>query len=733
MRKRALSLLLAMALVLGLSVGASAASAAPTDLNRYLLSHTSRSGETRSLPIDRTEVNEHPVIGYYTYTFQDGEAAGRSFKLYVGQHAALRAYITVIALPDGIADPYAFLQEQGWLEQADTYGELLFVLEPGQGGWGTPDSEAAYLEACLGEVIGNDAGGTRETAPGGVVQTGKVTLSDGTTCSFFTGHSCNYYVGYGEGCAVLESWTAENPLYVISQAFIGGKSVGSGYLDQAAARTYNGYNVSTYHPGYSDEDFTATLTDMKNDGAIASAKFMTNADVPVPTLFAGYPQGDASVSYWKNVNDAYAVPTVDGLYRQSISSSSWTTRYANQNAKTWDPNTRYGISQVRVEDGADLNAAQIRDFLAAYTRYTYQFAYSNNLAYRLDYYQSTKAARTAAESGKAIATYTFDGYDGSDATVELRALESTRVSVPGSLVGGTVYSCISAFNDYDSNGVLDPRESLIYIPDSVKNNSAEGAPVLVVFPGMTQAASTFMDCSGYWAVANDEGCVLLIMGEYCNSSAASLIYGDEEDNVNMTRSALLLLDQVVSKQAGVQLDLTRVYGTGHSLGSRTVQTLTHNSEAYYFAAVASTSFNNTQFTADSMMPSYLLAGQADIDSLVAAPWLSGDNNSIHDWVTGALKMNGLDVTFTPNDHASFLAACSSYDESGRYYTYTWADSNSIPLVQFTRTLAREHNCYPEEFRLAWDFLEHYRLAEDGTRYYSPSAFANNDAVTITKG
>ena len=90
-----------------------------------------------------------------------------------------------------------------------------------------------------------------------------------------------------------------------------------------------------------------------------------------PPSSPAIPQGDASVSYWKNVNDAYAVPTVDGLYRQSISSSSWTTRYANQNAKTWDPNTRYGISQVRVEDGADLNAAQIRDFLAAYTRYTY--------------------------------------------------------------------------------------------------------------------------------------------------------------------------------------------------------------------------------------------------------------------------------------------------------------------------------------------------------------------------
>ena len=144
-------------------------------------------------------------------------------------------------------------------------------------------------------MIGNDAGGTRETAPGGVVQTGKVTLSDGTTCSFFTGHSCNYYVGYGEGCAVLAVLDRREPPVRHHQGLHRRpRASGSGYLDQAAARTYNGYNVSTYHPGYSDEDFTATLTDMKNDGAIASAKFMTNADVPVPTLFAGYPQGDAS-------------------------------------------------------------------------------------------------------------------------------------------------------------------------------------------------------------------------------------------------------------------------------------------------------------------------------------------------------------------------------------------------------------------------------------------------------
>ena len=138
MRKRALSLLLAMALVLGLSVGASAASAAPTDLNRYLLSHTSRSGETRSLPIDRTEVNEHPRHRLLHLHLPGRRGRRPLLQAFWGATPPLPAYITVIALPDGIADPYAFLQEQGWLEQADTYGELLFVLEPGQGRLGHP-------------------------------------------------------------------------------------------------------------------------------------------------------------------------------------------------------------------------------------------------------------------------------------------------------------------------------------------------------------------------------------------------------------------------------------------------------------------------------------------------------------------------------------------------------------------------------------------------------------------
>ena len=50
------------------------------DLNSYLLANTEKTNDTtRALPIDRTEVNEHPVVGYYNYTLD----TGRTIKLYI--------------------------------------------------------------------------------------------------------------------------------------------------------------------------------------------------------------------------------------------------------------------------------------------------------------------------------------------------------------------------------------------------------------------------------------------------------------------------------------------------------------------------------------------------------------------------------------------------------------------------------------------------------------------------
>ncbi len=729
------------ALVLGLAVAActlalprTAKAVEPIDLNTYLMENTVTSENpqtgaiSRSLEIDRSLVNEHKIQGYMSYTL----ASGRTIKMYIGEHAPLRAYITVVALPNGVEDTYAFLEEQGWIELADANGEMIFVLEPQDGVWGTPEEEASYLFDTIAENIGNNAFGLRQSTAGGIVTRGSFDVEDGTRVSVFTGHSTNYYVGYGEGCAVLESWTSNNPKYVAAQAFIGGESVGEEILQKNAATTYNGFNTGSYYPGMDELTFRMDLLKLMMDGAISSKDFLTNADIAVPTLFAGYAADDVSVAYWKGVNDCVE-EAEDGVYHQAADSDAWQTDYNNTLAA--EMGSAYGISEVVVKEEAEMAAADIRAFVSQYTRYTTPSAYSNALGMRTDYYPVAKAARTAAESGEAIQTIAYASVEGDEKEAEIRALESAPLTV--SLLdytAGNVYDLVLAFNDYDEDGVKDPREVILYVPEKAKEYGEKGAPIVMVYPGMTQAACTFFDCTMWWHMANMDGCVIAIIGEYTASNPASLIYGSNEDSANMTRATIQILDKVVSEKEGVKMDLTRVYGSGHSLGSRLSQTLTHTTESGYYAAVGSTSFTNTDFSGENGMPSMVSIGQADLNFILTEPWVedAATGNSTYNWVKNCLAYNGVTLEFEDNVKESFLATCLAWTEEGRYHSYCWADADNadVPVVQFNRTIAREHNSMPIEARFAWEFVKHYSL-KDGSRWYSPSAFAEEgDEVHI---
>ena len=54
-----------------------------------------------------------------------------------------------------------------------------------------------------------------------------------------------------------------------------------------------------------------------------------------------------------------------------------------------------------------------------------------------------------------------------------------------------------------------------------------------------------------------------------------------------------------------------------------------------------------------------------------------------------------------------------------------------------QTQMRVHNCYPAEMPLLWNFMKHYSYTTDENgyvtaRYYSESAFAEDDLVEIEK-
>ena len=257
-----------------------------TDFNSYT-----------TLEIDYTQAAQMPLTGYFT---KDVGTDGRTLKAYISEDAPLRSKWVVVAVPDDV-ETYTFLYKQGWIKLADERGESILALEPSENGWGSVEEEEEYIAEAMSFLTStsNDEG-----------------LSVISTYSTF------YFVGYQAGAAPLEGWAAQNPIFVISQAYIDGPGAGQDYLDTIGAQEYDGHNTGGYDPGLEDDEFIATMQSLGYDGS-----FTPKSKVPVPTMFAGYSADDYSISYWKNANDVLDDPDGD-TYKQYVHSAAWQTQFA---------------------------------------------------------------------------------------------------------------------------------------------------------------------------------------------------------------------------------------------------------------------------------------------------------------------------------------------------------------------------------------------------------------------
>ena len=679
---------------------------------------------TQPLETNYNTPQVQPLSGYFTQTYEDG----RTIKVYMAKSVPLRARFTVIAIPNYV-ETWSFLEKEGWIELAEEHGEALFVLEPGESGtWGTVEEEAAYVTEAMATMTGG---------------------SNLAKVSLFSNHGSIGIVGYDEGCAVIESWAAQNPMWVFGQVYLNGQSAGADLLADYGALRYGAKLGPSNAPSLTEEQFAAALATMgKSEDDVCY-----RGDIPVPTWFAAYDENDPSIAYWKNANDCLAVADEDGIFHQDIDSDAWQTLYANECIKNWNPGTRYGLSEVKVSGDANVSSSDIYDFIAQYTRYTTAWAYSNNLASHMVYDSITKAQRLQTMEGT-IAKYDFTDFYGEADFGELRAWQSTRVQFPNCPVAGTLYASAMAVQDYDNNGTKDPRQFLIYVPDSVSKFEGTGAPMILVSPGRVQTAETFLECAGFVQLANDEGCILVYVGEpYANAtgvgytiSGTPKYLGDDPEGANFARALMsFMTNEFDGKYA--EVDFTRVYASGHSAGSNSSEHLGLVSDTDWLAAVGSTSFytRNESFSG-GMMPIYLMVGNTDMNDarvdMCIDPYVSKTTHegatSMNTLFKNIFAKNGMEVPFEDDNYESYLAGCSHTELTGtRYTTYSWANKQGIDLVRFGRTLLREHNCYPEEFRNVWDFVSHFKAVKqaDGSvvRYYSESCFENpGDAIEIKK-
>ncbi|MEQ2658412.1 hypothetical protein AAAT68_16295, partial [Lawsonibacter asaccharolyticus] len=581
-------------------------------------------------------------------------------------------------VPNGV-DTQQFLEDEGWIDLMDQKGEALFVLEPGAEGWGSAAEEKAYVDAAIAFLKSgrNEAG-----------------------INVFSTFGEFYLAGYGEGAAPLEAWAAENPIFVISQAFVNAASAGKAVLEEAGSVLYDGSNTSGYDAGFkTDAEFQAVLKE-------CGMEQIARKDVPVPTWFAGTSSAD-SVDYWKEANDCVSNADGEGVYRQDKDSDAIQTAFANAQLPASE---RYGISQVKVSSETP-SAAEIYAFLSVYTRYDNTFAYSNALTYRLDYTSARVAAQQAAKAGQVQKTL-------SDGT---QILAQEDVAIDGH---GTVQVGVIAFSDNSGDGLWDPREYIAYVPDGFEGKEL---PVLVIYPGNSQTDSIFMDSTLWWQVADKEGIVLAFVCETYSASPSSVSHADSDKFYN---SLMAVLEETIDGTYA-NLDFTRIYGSGQSAGSMATQGFVRTNPEFYAAAASTSGLAVPDGTsqlpegAGGAMPDFVITGQSDLDNLMPDLWGSEMAN---EWITYLFDVNNMpDAQIgTADDEHEFI--------NDRTKVYTWENSDGVPMVKYGYTLLRAHNCSPYEMPILWDFMEHFSFekAEDGTitRYYSASAFERDDAVIL---
>ncbi len=641
-----------------------------------------------NLEKDFSQAAQLPLTGWFTKSFEDG----RTVKVYIAEEASVRSYFTVVAVPDGV-ETKQFLEEKGWFALADQKGEGLFVLEPGANGWGSAQDEAAYLDEATGFLkSGNNA----------------------HKQNVFSTYGEFYLVGYGKGAAALELWAAANPIFVISQVYVDGESIGTEALNAVASEVYGGKSANGDISDVLDE----TLAAVAIGGRIAPK------DVPVPTWLSAY---TGSEDFWKNANDCVkdGAETAHGTsFYQDIASSAYQTHYANQQIAKDDAKTSLGISQVSVGAGQSGTAEEVYGFLSQWTRYDNTFAYSNALAYRLDYTSARVAAQQDAKDGQVASTL-------SDGT-QILSQKDVKVGRHGTVQVGVI-----AFSDNNEDGKWDPREYIMYVPEGLEGKKA---PVLFVYPGNTQTDSIFMDSTLWWQVAEDEGFVPVFICETYNASPCSISHADSDKFYASLMT--ILTEQVNGKYA--DLDFNRVYCTGQSAGSVATQGFAMTNPEF-FAAVGSTSaapLPKSDPNYESMegptkldgvesgksIPTMLISGQMDVSDLAKG----FDSLNIQGWGRYMLKANGIGGEMTAESASKVVSVDSRHDE-----LHIWnkkVGSVEVPMVEWVQCKLRPHNCYPSEMPMIWDYVKHFSFekAEDGTvtRYYSASAFEKDDAVVI---
>ncbi len=654
---------------------------------------------------DLKEANQLPTTGYF-YSALDGAFVNREVRWYIPATAVLRPYFHFIAVPDKV-DVDSWLVSSGWAQIADETGECLYLLLPNQttGVWGNLADEKAYIDAA-------------KAKHGGV----------GT---YFTTFGVFYLEGYGAGAAPLEAWAAENPNLVIAQAFVNRASIGASALANLGSVSFGWAHMTDGDRNLIIDrqqalvQMATRLQDLVNKNNRDFEGLLEKDDMPVPTWLVNY-NGVESLNYWKTVNKATAAAA--DITLTSFGGIAATGSVYNQKADTWATEFAGRISKVTAItiNGDSTNTyafnKELRNQLTDYSRYDVSISYGNALNYRLDY-TAIQVERFASAKKEATGTV------------------SAKVRNYAEPVKGQVtIKTLTLPTGY----VMDV---LLYVPETA---GYRNIPVVTVWHGASQTSNLFMDSTMWWQVAAENGFAIFLQ-----TRTASPGTGNLPSSTNQVMFAAMR-DYLA---ADGRFDMSRIYATGQSAGGNATNSLamdavTNKQIAAAFPSNFPGSLGTDAASYQSMpiglaigegnysnrgIPGYATAADAKAagaDILWDSIGTDAAPTGMPKWINYYTTANSLDddnllpiIKYSGGNalnggaKGNKVGDISDWNSSmARYRTFTWANDDGYPVMEYVFTLYEAHNNIAGHAEIMWDFMKHYSLdTKTGVRYYDNNA------------
>lgn len=246
-----------------------------------------------------------------------------------------------------------------------------------------------------------------------------------------------------------------------------------------------------------------------------------------------------------------------------------------------------------------------------------------------------------------------------------------------------------------------------YVPSTVKTNPSQRVPLLVALHGSGQTGAIMVSYSEWYKVAEERGFIAVFPTGYpvAFPNAVPRPGWNLGTDINPVDDVKFINEIINNIRGRHSIDSTRVYITGQSFGSFMSYHLAMMSPQV-FAAVGSTSGAIMSVFKDKTIgisnPAYKFPG--GVDTKYEMPvWLIFGEKDL--WGGGSLQKNA-DVRATmtywiARNNAGDVNKPATY-RSGIFHHQVWTNSRGVPMVRYSITQGRQHNCIVTEMWQLWD-------------------------------